>query len=120
MADPGDRGPHRDEPLGGVFVWQFCDVRVDESRLSSYGLTVQDVLPPSIHPDTQQPYRWAGRGHWTRLPMVPMQLLDLWRALTEQPEATPSSAPIVRWVIFTGRDSTWRWVRIATVSTIQL
>ena len=27
---------------------------------TSANLTVQDVLPPSIHPDTQQPYRWAG------------------------------------------------------------
>ena len=27
------------------------------------GLTVQDVLPPSIHPETLQPYHWAGRGH---------------------------------------------------------
>ena len=41
-------------------------------------LTVQDVLPPSIHPDTHQPYRWAGKGHWTRLPTIPQSLLDLW------------------------------------------
>uniref|UniRef100_UPI0035631583 bifunctional DNA primase/polymerase n=1 Tax=Brevundimonas sp. TaxID=1871086 RepID=UPI0035631583 len=33
---------------------------------ASNGLTVQDVLPPSMHPDTQQPYRWGGAGHWTR------------------------------------------------------
>ena len=44
-------------------------------------LTVQDVLPPSIHPDTKQPYRWAGRGHWTRLPVIPEALLDLWQSL---------------------------------------
>ena len=44
-------------------------------------LTVQDVLPPSIHPDTKQPYRWAGRGHWTRLPLIPEALLDLWQSL---------------------------------------
>lgn len=45
---------------------------------TSNGLTVQDVLPPSIHPVTQQPYRWAGRGHWTRLPGIPAALLKLW------------------------------------------
>ena len=43
--------------------------------------TVQDVLPPSIHPDTQQPYRWAGNGHWTRIPLLPQPLLDLWRQI---------------------------------------
>lgn len=42
------------------------------------GLTVQDVLPPSIHPETNRPYEWAGNGHWTRLPLIPQQLLDLW------------------------------------------
>jgi hypothetical protein len=50
------------------------------------GLTVQDVLPPTIHPDTGQPYRWAGRGHWTRLPTAPAALLDLWRTLLVEPE----------------------------------
>lgn len=48
------------------------------------GLTVQDVLPPSIHPDTNQPYRWAGKGHWMRLPELPQSLLDLWHGLLEQ------------------------------------
>jgi len=47
------------------------------------GLTVQDVLPPSIHPETLQPYRWAGRGHWTRLPIIPQFLLDLWQKLLD-------------------------------------
>ena len=50
------------------------------------GLTVQDVLPPSIHPQTQQPYRWAGRGHWSRLPVLPMPLLEMWQQLLTEPE----------------------------------
>lgn len=45
------------------------------------GLTMQDVLPPSIHPDTGQPYRWAGNGHWMRLPIVPQVVLDHWDSL---------------------------------------
>jgi len=53
------------------------------------GLTVQDVLPPSIHPDTQQPYRWAGRGHWMRLPLIPPALVDLWQALLDEPAPEP-------------------------------
>ena len=48
------------------------------------GLTVQDVLPPSIHPETRQPYQWAGRGHWTRMPMIPQALLDLWSGMLSQ------------------------------------
>lgn len=48
------------------------------------GLTVQDVLPPSIHPDTRQPYHWAGLGHWMRLPTIPQQLLDIWQELLAQ------------------------------------
>lgn len=48
------------------------------------GLTVQDVLPPSIHPETRQPYTWSGRGNWTRLPVIPQSLLDLWNEMLEQ------------------------------------
>ena len=51
---------------------------------TSNGLTVQDVLPPSIHPDTQQPYRWAGSGNWMRLPIIPQALLDLWQSMLVQ------------------------------------
>lgn len=40
--------------------------------------SVQDVLPPSIHPDTQNPYTWAGPD-WRDLPEVPPQLLLIWR-----------------------------------------
>jgi hypothetical protein len=48
------------------------------------GLTVQDVLPPSIHPETVAPYTWAGRGSWTRLPTIPQSLLDLWNEMLSQ------------------------------------
>ena len=48
------------------------------------GLTVQDVLPPSIHPETRQPYQWAGKGDWMQLPIIPQALLDLWSAMLSQ------------------------------------
>ena len=48
------------------------------------GLTVQDVLPPSIHPETRQPYQWGGLGHWTRMPVIPQPLLDLWNGMLVQ------------------------------------
>ena len=63
--------------VGGVTAYELrC--------ATSNGLTVQDVLPPSIHPDTRQPYRWAGRGHWERLPTIPQFLLDLWQGFLEK------------------------------------
>jgi putative DNA primase/helicase len=42
------------------------------------GKTMQDVLPPTIHPDTGQPYEW--RGDWRRLPVLPPEILAFWRA----------------------------------------
>ena len=54
------------------------------------GGTVQDVLPPSIHVDTGKPYRWGGKGDWTRLPIIPIELLNVWRDLISayQPPTT--------------------------------
>lgn len=70
------------------------------------GLTVQDVLPPSIHPETLQPYRWAGKGHWMRLPTIPQPLLDLWQGMLEQDKQR---------VVATGEgiDASWDEIRLA-------
>ena len=57
------------------------------------GLTVQDVLPPSIHPETLQPYSWAGRGKWDHLPTIPQALLDLWQSLLDKDKQRTISAP---------------------------
>lgn len=57
-------------------------------------LTVQDVLPPSIHPDTLQSYRWAGRGHWTRLPVIPMALLEHWQKMLTAEVIQTAVSPI--------------------------
>ena len=45
------------------------------------GLSVQDVLPPSIHPDTGKPYEWKGAGHWKSLQHIPIELLKHWMDL---------------------------------------
>lgn len=46
------------------------------------GHTVQDVLPGNaLHPDTGKPYRWAGKGHYSRLPEIPFLLLLYWQSL---------------------------------------
>lgn len=40
--------------------------------------TVQDVLPPSVHPDTGRPYTWAGPSVFDGLPPLPASILTLW------------------------------------------
>jgi len=40
--------------------------------------SVQDVLPPSIHPDTGNPYEWAGADWRDGFPELPPQLLMIW------------------------------------------
>lgn len=44
------------------------------------GKTVQDVLPPSIHPDGHQ-YRWMGKGDPAHMPEIPPSLLTVWLEL---------------------------------------
>lgn len=49
------------------------------------GLTVQDVLPPSIHPETGESYRWEYGddlvGHWSEPQVLPPELLTIWQGL---------------------------------------
>jgi hypothetical protein len=61
------------------------------------GLTVQDVLPPSIHPDTGKPYEWGGAGDWRDLPELPASVLTAWHAMlgsqrTGNAKAGPTTA----------------------------
>jgi hypothetical protein len=70
---------------------------------TSNELTVQDVCPPSQHPQTGLPYRWAGRGHWSRLPVIPQALLDLWRSMLATESAITSTASTdATWTEITG------------------
>lgn len=52
---------------------------------------VQDVLPPSIHPDTQQPYRWE--GDWRHLPELPEELLAVWEHWDEAKQEMEAACP---------------------------
>lgn len=47
---------------------------------TSDGKTVQDVLPPSIHP-SGSPYQWMGHGNPLALPAIPEALLKVWHTL---------------------------------------
>lgn len=69
-----------------------------EFRCASRDLkTIQDVLPPSIHPETQMPYTWEYGddliGDWRNVPEIPAALLNLWQAQVAEnksPEAESS------------------------------
>lgn len=58
---------------------------IDFRCATADGKTVQDVLPPSVHPDTGKPYVWEYGdeliGDWRALPEIPAALLNVWRAL---------------------------------------
>lgn len=54
--------------------------------------TMQDVLPPSIHPDTGKPYEWGGHGHWSRIPEAPAELLALWESMIKPDTRIPREA----------------------------
>lgn len=63
------------------------------------GLTVQDVLPPSIHPDTGESYRWEYGddlvGTWADPPVLPAELLALWQSLLKPATLeAPPRAPL--------------------------
>lgn len=61
----------------------------------SGGNSVQDVLPPSIHPDTAQPYQWGGSGDWRKPPVIPDALLQVWRdELVERTKSSTPAAPL--------------------------
>ena len=59
------------------------DMVLELRSASSKGKTVQDLLPPSIHPETGNEYKWAGKGDWRNIPFIPEALLTLWEALLE-------------------------------------
>ena len=44
---------------------------------SAEGLTVQDVLPPSMHPSGTK-YRFIGAGSILALPVIPTSLIEVW------------------------------------------
>ena len=51
----------------------------------------QDVLPPSVHPDTGAPYEWI--GDWRALPELPDALAKIWREWGLAKEAMQAACP---------------------------
>jgi putative DNA primase/helicase len=56
---------------------------------------VQDVLPPTPHPDTDEPYEWIGGPPSSRedLPLIPGPLLGLWLAWDQLRPAMEAACP---------------------------
>lgn len=61
------------------------------------GESVQDVLPPTIHPGTGRPYEWVYGddicGDWRNLPQMPESLLALWHSSLEAAPQVGPTAP---------------------------
>lgn len=82
---------------------QTLQIKGDDGRMilefrcaDSGGNSVQDVLPPSIHPDTGKPYQWAGPGNWRKLPVIPHALLQIWRdELVNRANVSTTTAPLL-------------------------
>ena len=97
---------------------------IDFRCASRRGLTLQDVLPGTVHPDTQRKYEWVYDElltHWSTPPQLPDDVRAVWESLIT-PVATPNisqvhmpaDAQIIRDILATkdpdcDRDS---WVKI--------
>lgn len=68
----------------------FKKITVFELR----GGAVQDVLPPSIHPGTGQPYTWRIPPSAEGLPDLPADLLSLWQ---DWDQAKPKALAVCPW-----------------------
>ena len=56
------------------------------------GLSVQDVLPPTVHPETGKPYRWLSQPGERPAPL-PEPLRAVWLDLLHQGNGQPAAAP---------------------------
>ena len=88
--------PLRDEPTRSNVVFEL--------RAACKGAQLQDVLPPSIHPETKRPYTWlveppATRDEWPFLPAWLDAIWQGWKSFEPQfknacPWAEKKAAPV--------------------------
>lgn len=66
-------------------TWDAQDGSKKETVLELRAGKVQDILPPTIHPDTREPYRWAVEPLTRQdIPELPVALLELWENWDER------------------------------------
>lgn len=95
--------PEGVEPLRTKQILDDTKAVILEFRCATAtGTTTQCVLPPSIHPDTGQPYVWEYGdeliGDWRSLPVLPPAILSLWQGLVEP--VAPSATKLANTVDF--------------------
>ena len=73
------RAPRNIDLSRRAISWPRPDGKGSETVIEFRAGAVQDVLPPSIHPDTGNPYTWAGPSVWEGLPELPAQILTIWK-----------------------------------------
>lgn len=80
-------------PLPSKTIGEGVDTILEFRCASANGLTVQDVLPPSAHPnkagEIDGVYEWI--GDWRVLPDLPNEVFTLWTSLL----STPDNAALV-------------------------
>lgn len=68
---------HRDDLKTHKVAWPNPEGKGSTVVFEFRACGSQDVLPPSIHPDTQEPYQWDGPSY-ADLPMLPEPLQIMW------------------------------------------
>ena len=69
----------------------FDDGSFELRCATASGRSVQDLLPPTIHPKTGQSYQW--KGDWRHLPLIPDELLHVWRESVGPPQVGSVELP---------------------------
>lgn len=73
------RAPRGSDLTRRAISWPHPETGKSEVVFELRAGAVQDVLPPSIHPDTGNPYTWAGPSIWDGLPELPTSILTIWK-----------------------------------------
>ena len=81
------RLPEGCPPLVTKKVTEGGKMLIELRCASNEGKSLQDVLPPTIHPETKQPYQWGGNGDYTRLPVLPDSVIKLWQSSNDTAQA---------------------------------
>jgi len=83
-------------PMRGKQVSIDKQATIDFRCATATDASQQDVLPPSMHPETLKPYGWLLGdplvADWTALPPLPAALRAAWEGLLTKPAPEPKAA----------------------------